>query len=226
MGAPPNALPSRGPVTGRRVRERGKGPVSRYDAGMDAGDAERRDRDDQDYRLRPATVADAAVLAAQRRAMFEALGSLQADDAAALEAATVRYLRRALPRGEFRAWLVEHRGTPVCGGGVQLRPLVPRPGHLDGRPEGLILSVWTDPAHRRRGLATRIVGAILDGCRAQGVTRVTLHASDEGRRIYERLGFRQTNEMRLDAAGPPAAGTGAAAAPSEAPASLPASGPL
>jgi hypothetical protein len=29
---------------------------------------------------------------------------------------------------------------------------------------------------------------------------VTLHASEEGRGIYERLGFRQTNEMRLDAA--------------------------
>ena len=153
------------------------------------------------YRLRPATVADAAVLAAQRRAMFEALGALDAGAGAALEAATARYLRRALPAGEYRAWLVEHGGRPVGGGGVQLRPLVPRPGHLDGQPEGLILSVWTDPAHRRRGLATRIVAAILDWCRAKGVTRVTLHASDEGRRIYERLGFRPTNEMRRDAAG-------------------------
>jgi GNAT superfamily N-acetyltransferase len=110
-------------------------------------------------------------------------------------------LRRALPGGEFRAWVVEYDGAPVGGGGVQLRPLVPRPGHLDGQPEGLILSVWTDPAHRRRGLATRIMGAILEWCRERGVTRVTLHASEEGRGIYERLGFRQTNEMRLDVAG-------------------------
>jgi GNAT superfamily N-acetyltransferase len=171
------------------------------------------------YRLRPATVADAPVLAAQRRAMFEALGSLEAGAGAGLEAATVRYLQRALPGGEFRAWVVEFDGAPVGGGGVQLRPLVPRPGHLDGQPEGLILSVWTDPAHRRRGLATRIVGAILDWCRGQGVTRVTLHASEEGRGIYERLGFRQTNEMRLDAAGDASAlrggapGEGGAAAP-------------
>jgi GNAT superfamily N-acetyltransferase len=141
------------------------------------------------------------VLAAQRRAMFEALGSLEAGAGAALEAAIVRYLHRALPGGEFRAWLVEYDGAPVGGGGVQLRPLVPRPGHLDGQPEGLILSVWTAPDHRRRGLATRIMGAILAWCRSQGVTRVTLHASEEGRGIYERLGFRQTNEMRLDDAG-------------------------
>ena len=50
----------------------------------------------------------------------------------------------------------------------------------------------------RRSGPTRIVRAILDWCRTQGVTRVTLHASEEGRGIYERLGFSQTNEMRLE----------------------------
>jgi hypothetical protein len=32
---------------------------------------------------------------------------------------------------------------------------------------------------------------------ARGVGRIVLHASAEGRRLYERLGFVQTNEMRL-----------------------------
>jgi RimJ/RimL family protein N-acetyltransferase len=187
MEAPPNI---RRPAPARRTGSE-REAAGRYDPGMSEGAG---------YRLRPATVADAAVLAAQRRAMFEAVWSLDAAAAAAVEAASLRYLRRAIPAGEYRAWLIEHQGAPVCGGGVQLRPLVPRPGHLDGRPEALILSVWTEPAHRRRGLATRVVGAILDACRELGITRVTLHASDEGRRIYERLGFRQTNEMRLDAA--------------------------
>jgi len=77
---------------------------------------------------------------------------------------------------------------------------VPRPGHLDGQPEGLIVSVWTEPGHRRRGVATRVVGAILAWCREQGVTRVSLHASAEGRGLYERFGFWPTNEMRRGAA--------------------------
>ena len=32
------------------------------------------------------------------------------------------------------------------------------------------------------------------------IRRVVLHASEEGRRLYERLGFVQTNEMRLEPA--------------------------
>jgi RimJ/RimL family protein N-acetyltransferase len=207
-----DAAPKVRPAALARPTSDERGPAGRYDPGMSEGDG---------YRLRPATVADAAVLAAQRRAMFEAMWSLEAEAAGALEAATLRYLSRAVPAGEYRAWLIEQRGTPVCGGGVQLRPLVPRPGHLDGRPEALILSVWTEPAHRRRGLATRVVGAILDGCRELGITRITLHASDEGRRIYERLGFRQTNEMRLDAAG---SGPGAPGARSGSPGARPPDG--
>jgi hypothetical protein len=30
------------------------------------------------------------------------------------------------------------------------------------------------------------------------VRRIVLHASDDGRRLYERLGFVPTNEMRLE----------------------------
>jgi len=38
---------------------------------------------------------------------------------------------------------------------------------------------------------------ILDWIKQQGLRSVNLHASDEGRPLYERLGFESTNEMRL-----------------------------
>jgi len=34
-------------------------------------------------------------------------------------------------------------------------------------------------------------------CRAQGFAGVTLHASDQGRPLYESLSFEPTTEMRL-----------------------------
>jgi GNAT superfamily N-acetyltransferase len=86
----------------------------------------------------------------------------------------------------------------VAGGGFQVRTLMPRPGYVHGEPEGLIVSMWTDPKHRRRGLGRRIVEAILAWGRANGVTRFTLHASNDGRPLYERYGFCPTNEMRLE----------------------------
>ena len=74
---------------------------------------------------------------------------------------------------------------------------MPRPGHVGGGPEGLIVSMWTEPAHRRRGLGRTVVETILAWGRANGVTRFTLHASEAGRPLYALYGFTQTNEMRL-----------------------------
>jgi hypothetical protein len=39
--------------------------------------------------------------------------------------------------------------------------------------------------------------AMISWCRGQGFRSVALHASEDGRRLYESLGFEPTNEMRL-----------------------------
>jgi hypothetical protein len=39
---------------------------------------------------------------------------------------------------------------------------------------------------------------MISWCREQDFANVGLHASDEGRPLYEKLGFQPTNEMRLD----------------------------
>jgi len=38
---------------------------------------------------------------------------------------------------------------------------------------------------------------ILDWCASQGIDHVTLAASDEGKPLYESLGFKPTSEMKL-----------------------------
>jgi GNAT superfamily N-acetyltransferase len=150
------------------------------------------------YRVRPATPGDIPTLAYQRCAMFVATGAIDRDATPELYAAERRYLAQAMPAGTFVAWLVEYEGQIVAGGGVQLRTLQPRPGFVRGEPEGLVVSMWTEPSHRRRGLGSLVLDAILQWCRARQIRRLTLHASDEGRPLYERFGFRPTNEMRLE----------------------------
>jgi hypothetical protein len=39
--------------------------------------------------------------------------------------------------------------------------------------------------------------AALDACRALGIRTFILHASNEGRALYASLGFKGTNEMRM-----------------------------
>jgi GNAT superfamily N-acetyltransferase len=61
----------------------------------------------------------------------------------------------------------------------------------------MILNVYTEPEFRRLGVARRIMQTILDWIRARGLRSANLHASHEGRVLYEKLGFVATNEMRL-----------------------------
>jgi GNAT superfamily N-acetyltransferase len=129
--------------------------------------------------------------------MFRDMGVLSAEDAP-LEAASRRALGHALAEGNYHGWLVEQHGVVIAGGGLVLRPLLPRPGHPDGGVEAYVLNVYTDPPHRRRGLARRLMATILAWCEAEGVHRISLHASDDGRSLYETLGFAATNEMRKD----------------------------
>ncbi|MGC5615715.1 ribosomal protein S18-alanine N-acetyltransferase [Georgenia sp. Z1491] len=58
--------------------------------------------------------------------------------------------------------------------------------------ETQVMTVGVDPAHRRRGLATRLLGELVDRARRAGSRSVVLEvrADDDGARaLYERAGF-------------------------------------
>ena len=112
--------------------------------------------------------------------------------------------RDAIPRGEYLAWVAEHAADSssiIGGAGVQLRPILPRPrpgsDDLELGPEAIVLNVYVESAWRRRGVAEALMRTLLQELSARAVRRIVLHASNDGRRLYERLGFVPTNEMRL-----------------------------
>lgn len=151
--------------------------------------------------IREATISDIPSLARHRPAMFRDMGKLSPHHERPLEDATAVWLRDAMPRGEYLAWVAEDDGGTIVGGaGVYLRPILPRadgPEALEFGPEALIVNVYVEREWRRRGVARVIMIAILDALEARGIRRVLLHASVDGRRLYESLGFTATNEMRL-----------------------------
>ena len=153
-------------------------------------------------RVRLATVHDAAVIARQRVGMFLATGiALRAAERTRIERDTRAFVRRAIPAGEFVGWIAEVRGEPVSGGGLLVRPTMPRPGVPGVFREAHVLNVFTEEAHRRRGHARAVMAAILRWCRAHGFARATLHASPSGRPLYVSMGFEAREELLLDLRG-------------------------
>jgi GNAT superfamily N-acetyltransferase len=96
----------------------------------------------------------------------------------------------------YLGWLMERHGEVVAGAGIIISQLLPRPGSIEGGAQALIANVYCEPEHRRRGLARALMTAMLDWCKHERMAKVVLHASPDGRPLYESLGFVQTNEMR------------------------------
>jgi ribosomal protein S18 acetylase RimI-like enzyme len=151
-----------------------------------------------DIRLREVVLADVPEVLRQRQGMFQDMGYR---DAAALEAmrvASEEYLLRGIREGFFRGWLAEADGGKVLGGGGVVITAWPAHPRDPQSRRATILNVYTDPEFRRRGIARTLLQTIIAWCQREGFARVTLHASDDGRHLYESLGFEPSNEMRLN----------------------------
>lgn len=157
------------------------------------------------FTIRLATIADIATIAHHRAQMFIDMGTMPEALRTSLVDATTDYLATALPAGEYVGWLAVPADAPaqvIAGAGIQHRRILPRvvdrptgPAVMDGR-EAIVINVYTDPAWRRRGVAGALMTRLIDDVRAMPVQRLVLHASAEGRPLYETLGFVATNEMR------------------------------
>ncbi len=140
-----------------------------------------------DYHLRSATLADADALVRHRVGMFTDMGT--PIDAAALADAFHSWLSDAMFSGVYRAWVVEREaGEIVAGGGISILSWPPGPRDLRGRLP-IVYNVYTEPGHRRRGLARMIMEAIHAWCREEGFKSVALAASEFGRPLYESMGY-------------------------------------
>lgn len=149
------------------------------------------------YQIRLANPSDAATIARHRVLMFLEMGVVSNLERDVLLSAIVPWLQKELAEERYVGWLMEDRQQIVAGAGIQLRSLPPGPNCLQVGRWGHIANVYTEPEHRRRGIARRLMEEILAWCVAQTLDQVTLTASDHGRPLYETLGFIATADMTL-----------------------------
>jgi GNAT superfamily N-acetyltransferase len=115
----------------------------------------------------------------------------------ALLDATRIYLASKMPKGEFIAWVSEVRGRIIGTSGLVLFERPPVAANLLGR-EAYIMNMYTVPEWRRQGVATALLQEILCFVKETGAERIWLHATVDGRSLYEKYGFVATStEMEL-----------------------------
>ncbi|WP_394994155.1 GNAT family N-acetyltransferase [Emticicia sp.] len=108
-----------------------------------------------------------------------------------------QYLSKSMSNDEFVAWLAISNGKIVATSGLCFFEITPGFTLIDGKI-AYILNIYTLPEWRGKGIGKQVFGHVLQEAIGRGYKRISLHASDEGRPIYEKFGFRLTgDEMEL-----------------------------
>lgn len=144
--------------------------------------------------IRHATSDDIPELVRLRQVMMD---SIHGHPDRSWHSSAAAILQSGLSDGSMAAVVVDGHegGLAACGVGMIAQRL-PSPSCLDGR-FGYIQSMCTDERHRRQGLARAVLAGLMDWFRAQGVTRVDLHASAMGEPLYRQVGFVDPTEPEL-----------------------------
>lgn len=136
--------------------------------------------------------------------MFTEMGLAKTEsEKAALDASITAlhpWLEQEIARGRYFGFLVQSKGFVAGGIGLMLINWPPHPYHPHQLHRGYILNLFIEPRFRRHGLATRLMQLGEEEFRRRDIHYLVLHASEQGRPVYEQLGWSASPEMikRLD----------------------------
>lgn len=142
-------------------------------------------------KIRFARIDDLADLVELRMQLFQELGEINdIKPNADLRDATARHFAQSFEDHRTVSWLAEDQDRKIgCGSIVEfVRP--PYAGNLTGR-EAYLLNMYIVPDRRRQGVAKQLLDAMLEYAEQEGYGKVWLNASQDGKPLYERVGFKQ-----------------------------------
>ena len=119
------------------------------------------------------------------------------EDMSVVEEESYAYYRRALESGEHIAYLVYDNGKFIGAGGLSFYQVMPTYHNPTGK-KAYIMNMYTASEYRRQGIAFHTLDLLVKDVRKQGVSQITLEATEMGRPLYEKYGFvKMEDEMEL-----------------------------
>ena len=117
-----------------------------------------------------------------------------AKDEIDLEPALRDYYLRHLLDGTFISWLALDNDRIIGTSGMSIVEKPPYFGCPSGKI-GLLSSMFTDKAYRRKGIAKTLLSKVVDEAEKQGCGTVQITASDMGVLLYSDFGFEKNNNF-------------------------------
>lgn len=146
------------------------------------------------FRLRPLSSADIDSICHHRDAMFRDMGTDEST-LQAMKAPFRAWLEPRIADGRYFGFIAEIEAKAVGGIGLMELDWPPHVMHPTDHRRGYILNVFVESEFRGHGIANALLDAADTQFQGRGLTYATLHATDMGRPIYERRGWKATAEM-------------------------------
>lgn len=145
-----------------------------------------------------AKVEDTELLVKHRLGMFNDMYPELRKETETSKEQTYKWIKQMLSENKVVGFIVRtDAGQAVGSGCLWIKKEQPNPTRR--RLEApYLMSMYTEKGFRRKGVARLIVKTAIAWCKDHGYDRITLHATDMGKPLYEAFGFKATNEMRLD----------------------------
>lgn len=152
----------------------------------------------KNYEYKKATIADIDELIRTRIIVLRTANKLSNDvDMSLVEKESYEYYKSALETGEHIAYLVYDNGSFIGAGGVSFYQVMPTYHNPTGK-KAYIMNMYTALEYRRQGIAFHTLDLLVKDIRKQGVSQITLEATEMGRLLYEKYGFvKMEDEMEL-----------------------------
>lgn len=98
------------------------------------------------------------------------------------------YFTEALAENRFFAYLAELKGEILSFGAMVIKT-IPGDFNQSSYQEGDILNMFTIPVARRNGISAMILQQLINEARNRGISKIALHTSKDGEKLYRKFGF-------------------------------------
>ena len=104
--------------------------------------------------------------------------------------------RRYFLEGDQTTVVAVDDGRCVACASMSYIEIMPTFSHPSGKRAHL-MNVYTEKDYRRRGIARQLVNMLIGDARAHGATEISLDATENGRPLYESMGFKASEECMV-----------------------------
>ena len=153
---------------------------------------------DRGYKYKKTDISDLDELVKTRIIVLRAANKLSEDiDMIQVERESYEYYREALDNGEHIAYLVYDDEKFIGAGGVSFYKVMPTYNNPSGK-KAYIMNMYTSPEYRRQGVAYKTLDLLVNEAKKEGISQISLEATEEGKFLYEKYGFiKMKSEMEL-----------------------------